>query len=109
MPRDRWGPLAGSLLNFSYGYGKIFVVPHEEVDGQMQGGMCELPLPQFPTGLIRGRFHPTNGHLYTCGMFAWAGNQQQPGGFYRVRVTGKPMYLPIQLHATDVGNRHRVD
>jgi hypothetical protein len=65
--------------------------------------MCELPMPQFPTGLVRGRFHPTNGHLYTCGMFAWAGNQQQPGGFYRVRATGEPMYLPLKLQAKESG------
>ena len=55
-----------------------FLRPFEEVGGRKQGGMCELPLPQSPTGLMRGRFHPTNGHLYTCGMFAWASNQQQP-------------------------------
>jgi putative heme-binding domain-containing protein len=103
VPQDCWGPLGGSLLNLSYGYGKVFVVPHEHVDGQVQGGMCELPLPQFPTGLVRGRFHPTNGHLYTCGMFAWAGNQQQPGGFYRIRATGKPMHLPVGLHAHQDG------
>ncbi|NNJ26216.1 DUF6797 domain-containing protein [Alienimonas chondri] len=99
VPKDCWGPLGGSLLNLSYGYGKVFVVPHEEVDGQMQGGMCELPMPQFPTGLVRGRFHPTNGHLYTCGMFAWAGSQQQPGGFYRIRATGEPMHMPVGLSA----------
>ena len=103
VPRDTWGPLGGSLLNLSYGYGKVYVVPHEEIDGQMQGGMIELPLPQFPTGLIRGRFHPQNGQLYTCGMFAWAGNQQQPGGFYRIRQTGKPIYLPVELHAKKSG------
>ncbi len=103
VPQNCWGPLGGSLLNLSYGYGKVFVVPHEQIGGQMQGGMCELPLPQFPTGLIRGRFHPTNGHLYTCGMFAWAGNQQQPGGFYRIRATGKPMHLPVELHAKHDG------
>lgn len=99
VPKDCWGPLGGSLLNLSYGYGKVFVVPHEDVEGQMQGGMCELPMPQFPTGLVRGRFHPTNGHLYTCGMFAWAGSQQQPGGFYRIRATGKPMHMPVGLLA----------
>ncbi len=72
---DKWGPLKGSLLNLSYGHGKIFVVPHETVDGQAQGGMCALPLPPFPTGVMRGRFHPADGQLYACGMFAWAGNQ----------------------------------
>ncbi len=100
---DAWGPLKGSLLNFSYGYGKVYVVPSEKVEGQIQGGMCELPLPQFPTGVMRGRFHPGNGQLYCCGMFAWAGNQTQPGGFYRVRYTGKPVYVPIGLAAKKRG------
>ncbi len=100
---EKWGPLNGSLLNFSYGYGKIYVVPHEEVDGQMQGGMCEFPIDQFPTGVMRGRFHPGDGQLYCCGMFAWAGNQEQPGGLYRVRYTGKPVHLPVELHATTEG------
>jgi len=100
---DRWGPLKGSLLNFSYGYGKVYVVPYEKIDGQVQGGMCPLPMPPFPTGVMRGRFHPHNGQLYCCGMFAWAGNQTQPGGFYRVRYTGKPVHLPIGLKAKKNG------
>jgi putative heme-binding domain-containing protein len=96
---DKWGPLAGSLLNLSYGYGKVFIVPHEEIGGQMQGGMCELPIPPLPTGVMRGRFHPNDGQLYTCGMFAWGGNATQPGSFYRIRYTGRPVYLPARLRA----------
>ena len=109
---DKWGPLKGSLLNLSYGYGKVFVVPHEDVpvikttnkddprfEGMKQGGMSELPLPIFPTGIMRGRFHPQDGQLYACGMFAWAGNATQPGGFYRIRYTGKPAFAPIGLQA----------
>ncbi|VTT96866.1 multifunctional secreted protein : Large, multifunctional secreted protein OS=Rhodopirellula europaea SH398 GN=RESH_05041 PE=4 SV=1: Cytochrome_CBB3 [Gemmataceae bacterium] len=103
VPPDAWGPLKGSLLNISYGMGKIFVVPHETVNGQPQGGMVALPLPPFPTGIMRGRFHPTDGALYACGMFAWAGNRAQPGGFYRVRYTGKPADLPVGLKATATG------
>jgi putative heme-binding domain-containing protein len=98
-----WGPLRGALLNLSYGYGKIYVVPHETVNGRMQGGVSALPIPQFPTGVMRGRFHPGDGQLYACGMYAWAGNQQQPGGLYRVRATGKPMHLPIGLDARPDG------
>jgi putative heme-binding domain-containing protein len=97
---DRWGPFKGMLLNLSYGYGKIFVVPHEELDGQMQGGMCELPVPQFPTGLMRGRFNPNDGQLYACGMVAWGSDQRQSGGIYRIRYTGKPAHLPLKLKAT---------
>jgi hypothetical protein len=36
-------------------------------------------------------------------MFAWAGNQERPGGFYRVRMTGKPLHLPVALRATCKG------
>ncbi len=100
---DRWGPLAGRLLNFSYGYGKIYVVPHENVAGQVQGGMCALDLPQFPTGIMRGRFSPVDGQLYCCGMFAWSSTQEQPGGIYRIRYTGQPVHLPVGLHAPDQG------
>src|SRR5258708_13775246 len=50
-----------------------------------------------------GRFHPQYGQLYACGLFAWAGNQQYPGGFYRIRPTGKPLCTPIGLHARSDG------
>jgi putative heme-binding domain-containing protein len=96
---DRWGNLDGSLLNFSYGYGKVYIVPHEKIGDQMQGGMCAFDIPQFPTGVMRGRFNREDGQLYCCGMFAWSSTQQEPGGFYRIRRTDKPVYLPIELHA----------
>ena len=96
---DAWKPLKGSLLNFSYGYGKIFAVPHEKVGENMQGGMVALPIPQLPTGLIRGRFNASDGQLYTCGMFAWAGNQTKAGGLYRVRYNGGPVDVPTGLQA----------
>lgn len=101
VPRDAWGPLGGRLLNLSYGYGRVYVVPHENVGGQMQGGVCPLPIPDFPTGVMRGRFHPGNRDLYLCGLFAWAGNQTAPGGFYRLRATGKPMDLPVEIRARE--------
>ena len=100
---ERWGTLNHSLLNLSYGYGKAYLVPHEKVNGQMQGGMIELPIPSFPTGVMRGRFHPRDGQLYLCGMFAWAGNATQPGGFYRLRATGKSYTLPKELKSTKRG------
>ncbi len=100
---DRWGPLKGSLLNLSYGYGKVFLVPHESVNGKVQGGMIELPIPAFPTGVMRGRFSPVDGQLYLCGMFAWAGNATQPGGLYRLRMTSDEATLPRELHAKKSG------
>ncbi len=104
VPEDaKWGALNGKLLNLSYGTGKVFAVPHEKMpDGQAQGGMVSLGL-DFPTGIMRGRFHPDNGQLYTTGMFAWAGSKHQDGGFYRIRATGNAKNLPIELKATPEG------
>jgi len=98
VPEGAWGRLSGALLNLSYGTGKIFIVPHEEVDGVWQGAVCELPLPPFATGIMRGRFG-ADGALYACGLFGWAGNATAPGGFHRVRATGRPAQVPIRVHA----------
>lgn len=100
VPEGVWGNLGGSLLNLSYGTGRIFVVPHEEVDGQWQGAVCELPMPAFATGLMRGRFGP-DGALYGCGMFAWAGNATTPGGFHRIRRGEAPARVPVAVRALE--------
>jgi len=92
-----WKSLRGSLLNLSYGEGKIYTVPFEKQGEEVQGGMSPLGMKPFPTGIMRGRFSPLDGQLYGCGMFAWAGNRQQHGGFYRIRYTGQPAYQPVSL------------
>jgi cytochrome c5 len=98
VPKNAWGNLGGSLLNLSYGTGRAFIVPHEEVKGQWQGAVCELPMPAFATGIMRGRF-ADDGALYTCGMFAWAGNAQSPGGFHRIRRGNGSAPVPLSIHA----------
>ena len=103
VPEDSsWSPLKGSLLNLSYGAGKIYTVPFEKIGDKVQGGMCPLPIEMFPTGVMRGRFSPTDGQLYACGMFAWAGNRHEPGGFYRIRYRGGPVHQPVEI-TTDPG------
>jgi hypothetical protein len=99
VPRGAWGSLGGSLLNLSYGTGRIFVVPNESVEGVWQGGVCELPMPAFATGIMRGRFG-ADGALYACGMFAWAGNATAPGGFHRIRRLESPVWVPVEVRAT---------
>ncbi len=95
---NQWGPLNGRLLNISYGYGKVFLVLQEEVNGVKQGGIVQLPLPQFPSGLVRGRFHPKDGQLYAGAMTAWATSQVlQAGGLYRIRYTGNDLSVPVQI------------
>jgi len=101
---DKWGPLNGHLLSLSYGYGKIFVVLPQFMEDTKQGGIVELPVPDFPTGIIRARMNPDDGQLYVLGMSAWATNQViQVGGLYRVRYTGNDLHLPIELKALSSG------
>ena len=101
---EKWGPLNGSLLSFSYGYGKMQLVLHEEVNGKKQGGVIDIPKMKFYTGVMRGRFHPDDEHLYLCGMEAWSTTQnQRTGDLYRIRYTGKTITFPIKLNAKKTG------
>ena len=95
-----WGALNGKLLDVSYGPAKVFLVLQEQVGELLQGGVVALPL-RFPTGVMRGRFHPS-GDFYVCGLFGWSGNATQGGGFYRIRHTGT-VDLPVSLSATKRG------
>ena len=104
----KWGPLAGALLDVSYGMGRVFVVLNEKVNGQLQGGEYALPIPDFPTGVMRGRFHPYDGQLYVCGMFDWAGNKRGTGGFYRISNTGAHARLATTSQARHGDPRRRL-
>ena len=107
---EQWGPLNGSLLSFSYGFGKIQLVLNEKVKGQMQGGVVDIPGIKFLTGVMRGRFNPVDGQLYACGMSAWGTNQMlRGGGLYRIRYTGKPLTTPVDLKTTTSGVTLRFD
>lgn len=100
----KWGPLDGSLLSFSYGFGKVQVVLPEKVNNERQAAVVDLPGIKFETGVMRGRFNPGDGNLYACGMSAWGTTQVMKGGeFCRLRYTGKPLSIPIALHNWDDG------
>lgn len=100
---DKWGGLGGQLLNLSYGTGYVYVIMEEKVNGRAQGGVVRIPDFDFPTGVMRGRFHPGDGQLYACGLFGWAGNKTRPGGFYRLKHTGKPVHVPVAINALNEG------
>jgi putative heme-binding domain-containing protein len=101
----KWQPIDGALLELSYGQGRVHLVLTEPANGDRgkqgvsQGGLVALPIPDLPTGIMRGRFNPVDGQFYVCGLYAWAGNRQHPGGFFRIRRTEKPLTIPVGLHA----------
>lgn len=49
VPKNAWGTRGSALLNLSYGTGRAFVIPHEQIGGVWQGAVCELPMTiEFP-------------------------------------------------------------
>ena len=101
VPDDRWGPLEGQLVHASFGRGKLFLVPIERVDGVLQGGAVALPA-EFDTGLMRPDFRDGDGQLYITGLRGWGTRKKfADGGFYRVRYTGEPLYMPIELRVSE--------
>ena len=100
VPDDRWGPLEGHLVHASFGRGKIFLVPIERVDGVLQGGAVALPA-EFDTGLLRPDFRDGDGQLYVTGLRGWGTRKKAPGGFYRVRYVGGPLYMPVELRVNE--------
>jgi hypothetical protein len=52
---------------------------------------------------MRARFHPVDGQLYVAGFQGWQTSAAREGGFHRVRFTGKPLRLPVQLRTCTRG------
>ncbi len=93
---EAWGPLNGKMFLTSYGKSSLSLVLTQDVNGQVQGGTVKLPI-RFRSGLIRGRQSTFDDHLYVCGLSVWQTTGVQPGGFYRVRYTGRPLNAPVDL------------
>ena len=92
----KWGPFQGDLLHTSYGMSALFKCFYETVDGIEQGGLVRFPL-KFDSGVMRGRFSPRDGQLYTCGLVVWQSNGAKQGAFHRVRYTGKTVDMVRDL------------
>jgi putative heme-binding domain-containing protein len=99
---DRWGPLTGHLLHFSFGTCTHHLLLTDSVDGILQGAVVPLP-GEFRSGVHRGRFHPDDGQLYVTGMQGWGTYAVDDGCFERVRFTGDKVQQPVGWKAHQNG------
>jgi len=91
---DRWGPVRGSWLHFSFGNATHFLVHREELDGRAQA--VAIPLRgEFLSGAHRGRFSPHDGQLYVAGSQGWGSYGVRDGSLQRVRHTGGAFPYPV--------------
>jgi hypothetical protein len=67
-----------------------------------QGGVARFPF-KFDSGMMRARFNPKDGQLYLAGLVVWQSNGARKGAVQRVRYTGKPVYMPEKIHASQRG------
>jgi hypothetical protein len=102
---DQWGPLGGHWIHLSWGMARMFVELHETVNGQLQGGVVRIPLDRFKAGLLRGAVGPHDGQVYVAGpgVPGWTSVSSTLNTFNRVRYTGKPVHLPVQLKTSKSG------
>lgn len=93
---DHWGPLKGQLLHFSFGTCRMFLTLRESVGKATQGGTLQFPF-LFDSGVMRGRFRQTDGQLYVTGLKGWVSSAVRDGCFQRVRYTGHPVNMPVDM------------
>ncbi len=101
---ERWGPMHGHMIHFSYGAGSHFLVLRDEVDGIAQGAVVPLA-GEFSSGAHRGRFRPQDGQLYVAGAGGWGNYVIEDGCLHRVRYTGRDIQLPLAVRAHRNGVR----
>ncbi|HKQ39331.1 MAG TPA: DUF6797 domain-containing protein [Verrucomicrobiae bacterium] len=102
---DRWGPLQGQLLNFSFGRCSMMLVLRQTIGrGTSQGAIVPLA-GRFIAGAVRGAFRKQDGQLYVVGTRGWTSSAIRDGSFQRVRYTGKKTYVPIAFEARKDGIR----
>ena len=99
VPEGKWGSFGSELIHFSYGRCTMM---HILRDGPNGGAM---PIGgRFLSGACRGRFNPTDGHLYVTGLLGWQTAAIRDGCLQRVRYTGAALQQPIRMkvHANGI-------
>ena len=102
VPPGRWGPLSGQMLHLLWGRCGLMLTLRGVVDGIPQGAVVPLP-GRLLSGPNRGTFNPRDGNLYIAGSSGWQTSAVKEGALNRIRLTGKPVYLPIAWHAHSNG------
>ncbi|MFD2159226.1 family 16 glycoside hydrolase [Rubritalea tangerina] len=102
VPNDKWGFPKGTMLHNSYGTSSLYSVFHEEVDGQIQGGVAKIPT-RLTSSAMRSRFNPADGQLFIGGLRGWQTNAAELGGIDRIRYTGTPLLTVNKVEAKEGG------
>lgn len=98
----KMGPLNDSLIHIGFNRPELFKVHFDDSGARRQGAVTPV-LSGFPSGLLKGRVHPVDGTLWLAGFKIWGTSAEQISGLYRVRMTGKPCWVPEEVRSSDRG------
>ena len=82
----------------------MLLVMREQLGGTAQGGTVRFPI-RFQSGAMRGRFSPVDHQLYVSGLRGWQTAGVKDGCLQRVRYTGKPLLMAVNLEVGKNGVR----
>jgi mono/diheme cytochrome c family protein len=99
---NRMGFAGDALVHLSYARPGPFRVYFDSTRSALQGAIVTLP-GVFTTPTLKGRMHPSDGQLYLAGFQIWQSNAKDVSSLTRLRYTGRPSTLPVEVHAGQQG------
>ena len=96
IDNDKWGPLSGQWVHFSYGFAKHFILLREPLKESSQGAVVVLP-GSCLAGAHRGRFSPHDGQLYVASSQGWGNYGISDGALQRVRYNNHTKRFPYPV------------
>jgi mono/diheme cytochrome c family protein len=104
----RMGPLNGALIHIGYSRTEIFLVRTNGRGSVMQAAVVSLT-QDLEFAPLNGAVNPVDGQLYVTGFQIWGTTAKQISGLARLRYTGAPSTLPLEVAAMDKGLLLRFD
>jgi len=107
-PRNaKMGPLNDSLIHIGYSRPELFKVYIDDELGGMrkpvrQGAVSSV-VSGFTSATMKGAVDPVDGQLFICGFKIWGTVAGDISGLHRVRYTGAPSYVPLDVRSCDKG------
>jgi cytochrome c2 len=89
---------ADALIHLSYGRPAAFRVFVDSTSAGLQGALIPL-LNDFPAPLLNGAFNARDGNLYIAGFQIWGSRARKTTVLARVRYTGAPSPLPLEVRS----------
>ena len=103
-PRNaKMGPLNDSLIHIGYSRPELFKVYIDDQPGGPRQGAVSSVVSGFSSATMKGAIDPVEGQLFICGFKIWGTVAGDISGVNRVRYTGAPSYVPLDVRSSEKG------